>query len=178
MGYGTAFCTYVAQTKSETILVKFSRTYGKELHQFCATRNYVPKLLAFEKLPGGWFGIAMEYLSEAVRVTYSPFLIEHGMTWMNKMEEIVKAFHEHGYVHGDLRVPNFIVDNEKLLLIDFNWGGKEGEAKFPRCRTCPNFTCWPTRKIGSKGSQLDGTGVYDTRCYGTVDDFGGVQYAP
>lgn len=29
------------------------------------------------------------------------------------------------------RPPNFIVDGERLLSIDFDWGGKEQEAKFP-----------------------------------------------
>ena len=128
---------YLAETESQTILVKFSRMYSKELHEFCAARNYAPRLLAFEKLPGGWFGIAMEYLSEADRVNGSPSLFEHGATWLKKMGEVVKAFHEHGYVHGDLRASNFIVDKEKLMLIDFDWGGKEGEAKFPDAELVP-----------------------------------------
>jgi tRNA A-37 threonylcarbamoyl transferase component Bud32 len=38
------------------------------------------------------------------------------------MDEIVETLHEHGYVHGDLRVPNFIVDGERLCLVDFDWG--------------------------------------------------------
>jgi len=45
--------------------------------------------------------------------------------------------HQHGYVHGDLRPPSFIVDGERLLLIDFDWGGKEGQATFPDIRLLP-----------------------------------------
>jgi len=52
-------------TESETILVKFATKYGKELHHFCASHDFAPKLLAFEELPGGWFGIAMEYFPSA-----------------------------------------------------------------------------------------------------------------
>ena len=73
----------------------------------------------------------MEFHSKAVRVDHSPLLAAHGEIWLKNMDDIVKAFHEHGFVHGDLRPPNSIVDEEKLLLIDFDWGGKEGEAKFP-----------------------------------------------
>ena len=121
----------VLNTDSMPILVKFSKKYGKEVHEFCALRNYAPQLLAFEELPGGWFGIAMECFLEAVNIDESPSLVEHGETWLKKMDEIVSTLHEHGYVHGDLRVPNFIVDEERLLLVDFDWGGKEGQATFP-----------------------------------------------
>ena len=47
------------------------------------------------------------------------------------MDKMVAAIHGAGYVHGDLRPPNFVVDGKKLLLIDFDWGGKEGDATFP-----------------------------------------------
>ncbi len=40
-------------------------------------------------------------------------------------------------MHGDLRPPNFIVDEERLLLIDFDWGGKEGQATFPDAQLHP-----------------------------------------
>ena len=50
-----------ANTESKPILVKFSKKPSKELHEFCARCKYAPQLLAFEKLAGGWFGIAMEY---------------------------------------------------------------------------------------------------------------------
>ncbi|KAI9467134.1 hypothetical protein BJY52DRAFT_1079976, partial [Lactarius psammicola] len=46
-----------------TILVKFSKKYGIELHAFCVNKGFVPKLLGFEGLPGGWFGIAVECFS-------------------------------------------------------------------------------------------------------------------
>ena len=78
-------------------------------------RRYTPQLLALDEFPGGWFGIAMEYFPMAVRIDESPSLIEHGETWLKQIDEIVKTLHDHGYVHGDLRVPNFIVDKERLL---------------------------------------------------------------
>jgi serine/threonine protein kinase len=132
---------YVAKVtsgpESGTILVKFTTKYSKELHHFCASSGFAPKLFAFEELPGGWFGIAMEYFPSALRIAESPGLVDHGDAWLTKMDEIVEKFHKNGYVHGDLRPPNFIADGERLLLIDFDWGGKEGEATFPDTRILP-----------------------------------------
>jgi len=131
---------YIANTldfEPKIILVKFSRKYGKELHEFCASHNYAPKLLAFEELPGGWLAIAMEYFPSAFHVTESPSLVEHRETWLKKMDEVVKVLHKHDYVHGDLCPPNFTVDEERLLLIDFDWGGKEGQATFPDAQLHP-----------------------------------------
>jgi serine/threonine protein kinase len=124
---------YVANDteKHTQILVKFTKRYSKELHEFCVSQGFAPRLLAFEELPGGWLGVAMEFLSSAFRVADSPSLVEQGERWLKRMDEIVETLHEHGYVHGDLRAPNFIVDGEKLCLVDFDWGGKEGQVKFP-----------------------------------------------
>ena len=52
----------------------------------------------------------MEYLISACRTVESPALVNHGEAWLKKMDEVVKMLHQHGYVHGDLRPPNFIVD--------------------------------------------------------------------
>ena len=125
---------YLALTsgpKPEKIVVKFTRKYGKELHEFCANQNYSPKLLAYERLPGDWIGVAMEFVTSACHFFESEFIQECGQRWLDKMDKMVAAIHGAGYVHGDLRPPNFVVDGKKLLLIDFDWGGKEGDATFP-----------------------------------------------
>ncbi|KAH9978446.1 hypothetical protein BJV74DRAFT_798374 [Russula compacta] len=44
---------------------------------------------------------------------------------------MVQTMHDDGYAHGDLRHPCFLVQGEKPLLIDFDYGGKEGEAIYP-----------------------------------------------
>jgi hypothetical protein len=31
--------------------------YGKDLHEFCVSQGFAPRLLAFEELPGGWLGV-------------------------------------------------------------------------------------------------------------------------
>ena len=54
--------------------------------------------------------------------------------WKEEIQAMVQDFHEKGLVHGDLRPPNFIFvpgDTPKMLLVDFDWGGKEGKVCFP-----------------------------------------------
>ena len=116
------------------IVVKFTRTYSKDLHMFCASIQRAPRLFGYEPLPGGWIGIAMEYFPLASRILDSESLLDHGESWKKEIDEVVKKFHDEDYVHGDLRPPNFIVNNSRLLVIDFDWGGKEGTATFPRKR--------------------------------------------
>jgi serine/threonine protein kinase len=131
---------YLASTTDpnpQVILVKFSRQYSKDLHQFCTSVNHAPELLAFEVLPGGWFGIGMEYFPSAERILESKNLANHGEKWLADIGNIVTAIHTQGYVHGDLRPPNFIVDGETLLLVDFDWGGNEKDATFPQAQLHP-----------------------------------------
>lgn len=81
--------------------------------------------------------MAMAYFPSAECILESKSLGTHGGKWLNDIDEIVSVFHAEGYVHGDLRPPNFIVDGEKLLLVDFDWGGKEKEVMFPLERLHP-----------------------------------------
>ncbi|AIQ57433.1 serine/threonine protein kinase [Paenibacillus borealis] len=45
-----------------------------------------------------------------------------------KLMELVAHVHSRGYVHLDLRIPNVILQNEDLYLIDFGLAAKIGEA--------------------------------------------------
>ena len=113
------------------IVVKFTRKYGKDLHEFCAAQNFAPKLLAYERLPGDWIGVAMETKSSLCHVMDSKFYRECGEQWLEDMDAMVAQIHEHGYVHGNLVLRNFMVDGKKLILVDFDWGDQEGKAEFP-----------------------------------------------
>lgn len=68
---------------------------------------------------------------------------------MTDINDVVKEIHSHGYVHGNLRPPNFIINAGRLLLVDFDWGGKEGEVKFPQVQLHPSLWLgrWDTNII-------------------------------
>ncbi len=76
----------------------------------------------------------MGYLPSAERVLESKDLGTYGGKWLKDIDNIVATFHAENYVHGDLRPPNFIVDGDKIYLVDFDWGGIDTEATFPQKR--------------------------------------------
>lgn len=136
---------------NEEIYVKFSRRYSRELHVFCADRGLAPEPLGFERLPGEWFGIAMRKIEvvDPCEIESFPELD----TWKKDIRKLVDDFHEEGLVHGDLRLENFIFTESsprKMMLVDFDWGGKVGEARFPRGALPEEL--WPQ---GKKPQRLD-----------------------
>jgi serine/threonine protein kinase len=44
---------------------------------------------------------------------------------------IVTSFHAQNFVHGDIQDSNLLVHMDEMKLIDFDWGGKEGEVRYP-----------------------------------------------
>ncbi|KAI5995801.1 hypothetical protein F5J12DRAFT_855031 [Pisolithus orientalis] len=99
---------YVAETtEGQQILVKFTRRYSYELHKFCADRKHAPALLGFQRLPGGYFGIAMEYLKTATPILLFRHVEKHSQ-WAKELWELVNSFHAENLVHGDLRCPNIV----------------------------------------------------------------------
>jgi RIO1 family len=131
---------YVAETSDKKrIIVKFTRRYSIELHVFCAGRRHAPGILGFEKLPGGWFVIAMDYILPSVHPSQSPNLTRLCDKWIDDLQKLMQSFHDHGLVHGDLREPNILCDREKVVLIDFDWGGNVGEVSYPTARLCPEL---------------------------------------
>ncbi|KAJ3500012.1 hypothetical protein NLJ89_g9980 [Agrocybe chaxingu] len=124
----------MGEPEFKTILVKFVQGYSAELHAFCADSGHAPRILAFEKLPGGWLAVAMEYISSGVTTTTaaSSRLASCRERWTSQLWKLVRSFHDSSFVHGDLRDPNIICDDkDRVLLIDFDWSGKEGQVSYP-----------------------------------------------
>ena len=55
----------VIENDSKNIVVKFSRHYSIDLHNLYYEQGHAPRILGFERLPGGWFAIAFEHLANA-----------------------------------------------------------------------------------------------------------------
>ena len=45
------------------------------------------------------------------------------------LRSAITTLHEHGLVFGDLRRPNVLLMGDRVVLVDFDWCGKEGEAR-------------------------------------------------
>ena len=48
-----------------------------------------------------------------------------------QVEGAIRKLHENRFVFGDLRAPNVLFSKGKVFLIDFDWAGKIGEARYP-----------------------------------------------
>ena len=116
------------------IYVKFSQRYSVELHNSCFSHGLAPRLLGFQQLSGGWFAVAMEMIDTSSGEKKAESARE-AEEWEKEIRGLVGKFHEQGLVHGDLRLANFVIskdkDRRRIFLIDFDWGGKEGEVVFP-----------------------------------------------
>ena len=122
-------------TEGEPVVVKFMRSYSKDLHEHCAALALGPLVLGFEKLPGDWLMVVMEYMAD-----YKPFFTLEDRasisTQLRQMvTELVASFHAQNLVHGDIRDNNLLVRFKggklEMKLIDFDWGGREGEVRYP-----------------------------------------------
>ena len=131
---------YIAEISGKEIIVKFTRRYSIELHAFCAERGHAPGILGFGPIPGGWFGIAMDYMSQSANPSLSPRLADLRNKWIGDLQELMNSFHENGLVHGDLREPNLICDGNKIMIVDFDWGGQAGMTSYPCGNLNPELT--------------------------------------
>ena len=125
---------FLASTTRDTeVVIKFTRRYCAELHALCAKLGRAPQLLAFERLPGGWFGVAMEYILAGKPLWTVPKDHAKRPCWQKELQEVMILFHKENLVHGDLRDMNIIIeDDERVLLVDFDWGGRDGDTVYPR----------------------------------------------
>lgn len=120
--------------------IKYTRRYSVEAHQWLASRDLAPRLWQHKETPSGWIVIAMEFSRYSM---YSGLHLSKGEQEKvcSKVTMVLKEFHDQGFVHGDIRGLNLLVDCDSLApndakdvrihLVDFDWAGKAGEAKYP-----------------------------------------------
>lgn len=123
-----------------TLCVKFTRRYSEDAHRFLAQSGHAPRLRAVMRLPGGWNMVVMDYL-EYTQLCDPMLEIsdEQRHEIMAKVSEAIQNLHDAGFVHGDIRPPNVLVncrmptstDGIKIYFIDFDWAGCQGEAVYP-----------------------------------------------
>ncbi len=70
----------------------------------------------------------------------------------DQLNGIIKTLHDEGFMFGDLWLQNIVITEEgKVQLIDFDWAGKDGEAKYPL--SISKSICWAWA-LGVKGGRL------------------------
>jgi hypothetical protein len=117
-----------AEPGSHDVVIKFVRRYSRTCHEECHRLGIAPKLLAFERLPGGWYVVVMEWLRNYKTLHSS----KSTRSLTDAVNTAVQQLHDKGFVHGDLRSPNIMVGPQNsIAFIDFDWAGKVGEAVYP-----------------------------------------------
>lgn len=132
-------------TKSETIVVvvKFARRYSRDAHDWTAQQGLAPRLLSCSPVwqNSTWQMVVMEKLADDYQELQSSArqLLDQakGIVY-NQLKEWLTAFHDGGFVFGDLRPPNVMVSAKAIAaghkgvrLVDFDWAGKQGDCKYP-----------------------------------------------
>ena len=123
---------FAAETADDKrICVKFVRHYSKDVHKFCASKGFAPRLEGFEELPGGWHMVVMEMIADDYcRLIDFPPPYSH----YDDIIEKLTALHQENYVHGDVRNTNIMVKkdgSQGFKLVDFDWSGRIGEVRYP-----------------------------------------------
>ncbi|KAK1930454.1 hypothetical protein P3T76_014125 [Phytophthora citrophthora] len=113
---------FKARHGDRNVIIKFSKRYGREVHEYCWKAGFAPELLFYDSLPNGWVFIVMEELPLISLCMAKDRAIVRG-----QLHKIKKALSNASFVHGDLRENNVMWDSVKnrVVLIDFDWSGKD-----------------------------------------------------
>lgn len=128
-------CTlYNAKYNGKSAIVKFCEAYHEEAHRMLSKARLAPELYFFTRLCGNVYMVVMENVGKETA---------HSKFYKNDLPEAVvgdvraalKLLHDNDLVFGDVRRPNIMVretdDGFRALLVDFDWVGKAGEARYP-----------------------------------------------
>ncbi|KAF8641755.1 hypothetical protein AX16_009832 [Volvariella volvacea WC 439] len=137
---------YANTERGRRVCIKFTKRYSSEVHRLCATNGHAPACIACQELPGGWKMVVMDvlnihnYSTAAPTSYYRPLSYYLPLTFdlKNAITTFVRALHNKGFVHGDLRDVNvFVRDDDDtgtstdFQLLDFDWVGCVGEVRYP-----------------------------------------------
>ncbi|KAL9716775.1 hypothetical protein Ac2012v2_001227 [Leucoagaricus gongylophorus] len=132
----TVFVAHLRDNPEDKIFVKFTRCYGEDTHRAAHARGFAPKLRAVERFQDGWIMVVMDDVShQYCEIERRP--LEKNV--YKAVQQALVELHGEGFVHGDLREANIMVkrdgvDSEGLhdiILVDFDWAGKEGSVRYP-----------------------------------------------
>ena len=120
----------------EQIIVKFVQRYSVKAHRILGAAGFAPKLLYCSMEDpnspdlAGLNMVVMEYING--RTTYELYGYNSlPAPIFGQIEAALQKLHDENIVFGDLRLPNLMVRNERVLFIDFDWCGEHDMDKYP-----------------------------------------------
>ena len=150
---------FLAEAEGATRLVKLVQGgYGAGVQQTLAKKGLAPILYGSATVEGAPTAYVMEYLTPyrsgtagwETLFTFQSY--RHAAKHKPKIQEelniILTLMEEQSIVHGDLRANNIMLELEadgapveihegrvRLKVVDFNWAGPVGVAKYPKFRS-------------------------------------------
>ncbi|KAI0270891.1 hypothetical protein BGY98DRAFT_1009087 [Russula aff. rugulosa BPL654] len=128
---------FFAQYGRIAVIVKFCESYGEAAHRILAAEGLAPELRYCSQIVGGAF---MMHIKSSKHGDLPPTVLED-------IQNALKKLHEAGLVFGDMRRPNIMLvrsrdaydeDEDEFVegewhgqLVDFNWSGPVGKARYP-----------------------------------------------
>ncbi|KAL4063596.1 hypothetical protein V8B97DRAFT_1990688 [Scleroderma yunnanense] len=126
--FGDKLIFFANLSNGQPVCIKFARRYSKAAHEICASLGCAPTLRAVERIPGKWFMIVMDKLSDEY-VTLS--VSTPSTSVINNIRNVLELLHSKGYVLGNVRNTNIMVSKSKSMLVDFELAGKIDEVRYP-----------------------------------------------
>lgn len=117
------------------VVVKFVKEgYGEAVHRPLAKHGLAPTLHYISPQPVTYEGLFMVVMD--IGGHYDADTRFTGRELPTKVRDAVRRaveiMHQEGFVFGDLRRPNIMLSADGgVKLVDFDWAGKEGEARYP-----------------------------------------------
>ncbi|KAK1934320.1 WD repeat-containing protein 5B [Phytophthora citrophthora] len=140
---------FKATHDGNNVIIKFAKRYGREVHEYCSSAGFAPKLLFYESLPNGWVFVVMEQL------LLCPLRHADGEIVRDQLLKIKNTLKDKSFVHGDLREHNVMWDTSKsrVVLIDFDWSGRDGVDTYPPFMNAE--IAWPQGAVCGKPLRVD-----------------------
>ena len=111
----------------DDVVIKFTNGYCGSAHELLAKMSLAPKLWHCKNEESvGMYVVVMGYVGGK---EVGDVLTDEGH--MKQLRRAMNGLHEAGYAHGNLRGPHLLIAKDGLKVIDFDWCGKAGEARYP-----------------------------------------------
>jgi hypothetical protein len=108
------FSASANEDNADQFLVKLVRRYSKDVHLHLANLGFAPSLRQFATIPW-WLGVRSWTDKSDYESLYGMELSTKGQYKVrHKVSQVVKQLHEGGFVHGDIRDMDLLVDRASL----------------------------------------------------------------
>jgi hypothetical protein len=124
----------------QLVVVKFVSTYHAQAHRILAEQQLAPTLLYAsmedELMYGGRCMVVMKFIDGSSTSNLSN-------TELNLIKQAIELLHSHNLVFGDLRRRNILTRDERVSIVDFDWCGQDGKARYPASLNHVAELGWP-----------------------------------